>query len=289
MKKLAILFVTLLNCISLFSQNENRDYPFDIKIKGEGKPIIFIPGLASSGTVWDKTVQVLEKKYECHVLTLAGFVDQPPIEYGDAYLPKIQTKIVEYINKELKEKPIIIGHSLGGFLSLSLASAEPDLLEKIVIVDSYPFYSAAMNPMATEESAKAQGNMMKNMLVSMDDKSFANQQKMMMASMTTDSSNIELITQWSIQTDRKTMAQAMYELMTTDLRDEAELVKCPILVFGSWYAAKDYGITKEMIEKNYQTQFSKAKNCTIKVADTAKHFIMFDEPKWFIKNLESFL
>lgn len=289
MKKLAILFVVLFSCSLLFSQEKESNYPFNIEIKGEGKPIILIPGLASSGSVWDKSVEVLEKKYECHVLTLAGFVDQPPIQFGDSFLPKIQTKIVEYINNELKEKPIIIGHSLGGFLSLSIASAEPDLLEKIVIVDSYPFYSAAMNPMATEETAKSQGDMMKTMLVNMPNETFAAQQKMMMAAMTTDSSDIELITQWSIQTDRRTMAQAMYEIMTTDLRDETEFVKCPILVFGSWYAAKDYGITKEMVEKNYQSQFSKAKNCTIKVADTAKHFIMFDEYQWFIKNLELFL
>jgi alpha-beta hydrolase superfamily lysophospholipase len=146
-----------------------------------------------------------------------------------------------------------------------------------------------MNPMATEETAKVQGEMMKTSLAGMPDDVFASQQKMMMTSMATDPKDIELITEWSIDTDRKTMAQAMYEIMTTDLREDAALVKCPILVFGSWYAAKDYGITKEMTEKNFQTQFAKAKNCSIKMADTAKHFIMFDEPEWFIKNLELFL
>jgi len=262
MKKLAVLFVVFISSISLFSQVNNKDYPFHIEVKGEGKPIILIPGLASSGSVWDETVDVLEKKYECHILTLAGFVDQAPIEFGDSFLPKIQTKVIEYINNELEEKPIIIRHSLGGFLSLLISSAQPDLLEKIVIVDSYPFYSAAMNPTATEETAKVQAAMMKNMLITMPDESFASQQKMMMTSMTTDSSDIELITNWSIQTDRKTMAQAMYEIMVTDLRDEAAFVKFPILVFGSWYAAKDYGITKEMVEKNYLS-------CSLKINGNA--------------------
>lgn len=289
MKKLFILSIILFSAISLFSQITEKAYPFKVEIKGKGKPILFIPGLASPGSVWNETVAVLSKKHTCHVLTLAGFSDQAPMEFGDAFLPKVQAKIIEYIEEELKEQPIIIGHSLGGFLALSIASSEPDLLEKIVIVDSYPFYSAAMNPMATEETAMVQGEMFKKSLTAMSDDVFAAQQKMMMTSMATDPKDIEAIIQWSINTDRKTMAQAMYEIMTTDLRDEAALVKCPILVFGSWYAAKNYGITKEMTEKNFQSQFAKASNCTIKVADTAKHFIMFDEPEWFIKSLESFL
>jgi len=289
MKKVTILIVILFSTISLFSQSSNKDYPFKVEVKGTGKPIVFIPGLSSPGSVWDETVKVLEKEHVCHVLTLSGFVGEAPIKFGEAFLPKIQAKIIEYIQEELTEQPIIIGHSLGGFMALSIASAEPDLLEKIVIVDAYPFYSAAMNPMATVEFVKVQAEMLKKSLMTMTDEAFADQQKIMMKSMATDAGDISAITQWSIDTDRATMAQAMYEIMTTDLRGAVKSVKCPILVFGSWYAAKDYGITKEVIEKNFQTQFSKAANCTIRIADTAKHFIMFDEPAWFIKNLELFL
>ena len=288
MKKLTFLIVALFISTSAFSQENRTSYPFKIEIKGEGQPVILIPGLACSGEVWNKTVENLEKNYQCHILTLAGFANQPAIEFGDAYLPLIQENISNYIKNELKEKPILIGHSLGGFMSLSIASTHPDLVEKIVIVDSYPFYSAAMIPTATEETSKPQADMMKNMIVNTPDEAFASQQKMMMKSMVTSNENIDLVTLWSIQTDRKTMAQAMYEIMTTDLRDEAELVKCPILVFGSWYAAKDYGITKEMVTQNYQTQFSKAQNCNIQVADTAKHFVMLDEPEWFLEELNKF-
>ena len=108
MKKLAILFAVLFISLNSIAQQSKSDYPFEVQIIGEGKPIILIPGLASSGKVWDKTVATISKKHQCHVLTLAGFVDQAPIEFGASFLPKIQTKIVEYINKELKEKPIIM-------------------------------------------------------------------------------------------------------------------------------------------------------------------------------------
>lgn len=287
MKKLAILFVIFFYQTTTYSQSEK--YAFNIEIKGQGKPIILIPGLASSGKVWEKTTETLEKSFECHILTLAGFANQSAISLENGYLSIIENEIIKYIQNELNEKPIVIGHSLGGFLSLSMASSQPKLLEKIIIVDSYPFMSAAHNPKATEKNVLPQAKMMKKMMLSTSDSQFIQHQKMTMPTMITDSTNIQLATKWSMQSDRNTMAQAMFELMTTDLRDGIEKVKIPILVFGSWYGAKDYGITKKTVEANYKNQFSKADNCKIIVAETAKHFIMWDEPKWFINSVEAFI
>lgn len=287
MKKLAILLVIFFYQTTTYSQSEK--YAFNIEIKGKGKPIILIPGLASSGKVWEETTDTLEKNFECHILSLGGFANQKAISIKKGYLPIIENEIITYIQDELNEKPILIGHSLGGFLSLSIASSQPKLLEKIIIVDSYPFMSLAYNPNATVENVLPQAKMMKEMMLSTSDSLFIQQQKMMMPTMITDSINIQLATKWSIQSDRNTMAQAIYELMTTDLRNDIEKVKIPILVFGSWYGAKDYGITKETVRANYKNQFSKADNCEIKVAETAKHFIMWDEPKWFINSVQAFI
>lgn len=288
MKRLAFIFLLLL--ITQYTiQAQHASYPFDVQIEGQGKPVILIPGLACSGEVWNATVEVLKKNYECHILTLAGFSTQKAINLDKGFLPIIQDNINKYIKSNFKIKPIIIGHSLGGFLALSLASSEPDLLEKIVIVDSYPFYSAAMNPNATEENSLQQAKRFKEMFVAMPDSTFNEQQTLSMSSMVTNPEQAKIAVKWSSESDRATVAQAMYEIMTTDLRQEAEQVKCPILVFGSWYAAKDYGITKNIVKQNYQIQFAKAKSCIIKVADTAKHFVMWDEAEWFHKELIAFL
>lgn len=287
MKKLAILLVIFFYQIATYAQSEK--YAFKTEIKGKGKPIILIPGLASSGKVWEETTDTLEKSFECHILTLAGFANQKAISVEKGYLPIIENEIIKYIQNELKEKPIVIGHSLGGFLSLSIASSKPKLLKKIIIVDSYPFMPLAYNPNATEENVLPQAKMMKEMMLTTSDSVFIQQQKMTMPTMITDSTNIQLAIEWSKQSDRNTMAQAMYELMTTDLRNNIDKVKIPILVFGSWYAGKDYGITKEIVQSNYKNQFLKADNCQIKVAETAKHFVMWDEPKWFINSVEVFI
>src|SRR4051794_4650480 len=50
-----------------------------VEVSGSGRPIVFIPGLASSGEVWSSIVAGLQPSYSCHVLTLAGFAGRPPI------------------------------------------------------------------------------------------------------------------------------------------------------------------------------------------------------------------
>ncbi len=285
--------ITLSVCLFAFFQiqaQENFSDLFTIEIKGQGKPIILIPGLSCSGEVWKETVEKLSPNYECHILTLGGFAGIEAFPGSDTlFLPKIKKGIIKYIQEKDLQKPTIIGHSLGGFTALSIASTHSGLLSKIVIVDSYPFFSAAMNPNATEEMMKPQAQMMKTMMMNQDETTFKSQQRQSLPTMVTGAEDVEKILNWSLNSDRATVAQAMYELMTTDLRQEAGSVDCPILVLGAWYAAKDYGITQEMVKNNYQQQFSKAEDVQIFMANTAKHFIMLDEFDWFINNLNTFL
>src|SRR3982751_4729410 len=53
--------------------------PFQVKVTGRGQPVILIPGLSSSGETWDTTVAHYKDRFECHVLTVAGFAGVPRI------------------------------------------------------------------------------------------------------------------------------------------------------------------------------------------------------------------
>src|SRR5579863_2138533 len=86
---------------------------FHVDIIGKGKPMILIPGFASSGKTWDSTVARYKDRYECHVLTLAGFAGEPRIEAP--FLETVRKDLAVYIRKNKMDKPVIVGHSLGGF------------------------------------------------------------------------------------------------------------------------------------------------------------------------------
>jgi pimeloyl-ACP methyl ester carboxylesterase len=81
----------------------------------------------------------------------------------------------------------------------------------------------------------------------------------------------------------------MYELFSSDLRDQLYNIQCPVLVLGDWAAYKEYGATRENVMEKYRQQFSKVLHVKIAMSDTAKHFIMFDEPRWFFGQVDDFL
>ena len=286
MKKfMKIIPLLILLAISLHSKAEG----LKVKVSGEGQPIILIPGLTCDLSVWDATVERYESNYECHALTLPGFAGNPAIDFDEEYLNTVKGLILEYINDKNLKNPIIVGHSLGGFLAMLIAKDEPKLLDKIVIVDSLPFLTAIQMPAATAESAKPFAENMKKMMLSQNGEMAAANQKAMLKSMINDPENIEIAAKWGAASDANTVAQAMYELYTTDLRAELDKIEVPMLVLGAWIAYKDYGVTKEVTMSNFQAQYVKAKDCTIRLSDKGKHFIMWDDPEFFFASVDKFL
>ncbi|WP_332913418.1 alpha/beta hydrolase [Algoriphagus boritolerans] len=244
MKKLFLLYFILFGGLSTaFTQG------LDVQVSGEGPKIILIPGLASSGEVWDETVAQLSKNFECHVLTLPGFGGNPKVEMPEGFLGAMESLITNYINEQT-EKVTLIGHSVGGFISLRLSRSIPDKINRAIIVDSYPFYSAAFNPAATAENMVAMASQMKELMIAQSPEQFRAQQEISMPVMTTNQEKLPTAVNWSLESDRETTAQALFELMTTDYRDELAEVSTPILVLGAWHSGKAYGWTEESVKKN---------------------------------------
>src|SRR5579872_5414121 len=73
-----VLGVSLADVVA--ASPEGASKPFTVQVTGEGKPMILIPGLASSAAVWDSTVAHYAAHYQCHVLNLAGFAGVVPID-----------------------------------------------------------------------------------------------------------------------------------------------------------------------------------------------------------------
>lgn len=121
-------------------------------VVGRGPAIIFIPGLNSSGVVWDAIVKGLEDRYTCHILTLAGFAGEPAID--PPYLPTIRDAVLRYIQERRLGQPVIVGHSLGGVLALWLGATAESHVGSIVTIDGVPFFPGLTNPAATAESVR---------------------------------------------------------------------------------------------------------------------------------------
>jgi N-formylmaleamate deformylase len=269
------------------TSKETKHPSFKVEVTGRGEPMILIPGLASSGEVWASTIERYKANYECHVLTLAGFAGQPAIKAPS--LEKVRNDLVGYIREKKLKKPTIVGHSLGGFMALWLASVEPDLAGRLVIIDSLPFLGAINNPNATPETMKPQAEAMrKAMTTPQTDEQRRKMQEMYLQSMISDPAKVALALEWGVNSDPKTVAQAMYEMYTIDLRPSLARIKSPTLVIGTWIAYQQYA-TRAGVEKTFRDQYANLPGYRFVMSEAGKHFVMYDDPKLLFSEMDAFL
>jgi N-formylmaleamate deformylase len=273
----------------LFAQGSIDGYSFAVQKVGSGRPMILIPGLFCSGQVWDQAVEHFKSKYTCYEITLPGFAGQPPVQ-SDSILKTMAAELAKFIRQNNLRKPILVGHSLGGFLILLIGELYPDLPGELVVVSSAPFLPGlAMSPDVSVDSSRKIGIQIKSGMKSMTPDQIRQSQKFALPTMIRDSAKIALVTAMAVKSDAYTQGEVMYELFSTDLRTEMRNITCPILVLGDWVSYKKYGATRENVLKNYTDQFRLAKSTKIALNDNSYHFIMYDEPEWFYIQMDEFL
>lgn len=262
------------------------NYSFAVKVVGHGKPVILIPGLTCTGEVWDGTVARLKAKYQCHVLTLPGFGKQPPID--GPYLSHVRDDIIAYVKDKKLDHPAVIGHSLGGFMVFYLGVAEPKLFGPMVSVDGLPFLSLVFNPKATAENMKPMADLLAKQMSTSKPEAFKASIKSNLAQQITDPKNVDKMNVFCQDSNQANVAEAMKEMILTDLRGEVSKIESPILLLGAGQWAKN-DPQKKSLEDIYSSQIKTIPNAKLEVAWTARHFIMLDDPDFFYKAVEDFL
>jgi pimeloyl-ACP methyl ester carboxylesterase len=251
----------------LFVDRAFTPHAFTVHVTGKGRPVIFIPGLGCPGEVWDDTVAHLDD-VEAHVLTLAGFAGQRPVKPPLA--ATVRKELVRYIRGNKLRAPIIIGHSLGGFIAYWLAATAPDLIGGVVVVDAGPSLS---------DTDVETGRALRNMWAQAGDDELPEQVRAAYTGMTSDPKRIEPFIAQIAKSDRQTMGDTIYELVTTDISDRVSQISAPLLL-----VLADGGL-----QQRYKAQVQPVPHHEIVVLPRTRHFVMFDDPQGFVRAIEKFL
>jgi pimeloyl-ACP methyl ester carboxylesterase len=278
----------LLECrpLMLHAQTD-ANISFAVKKEGSGRPIILIPGFDCSGEVWKDVVKHYSGHYTCYSLTLPGFAGQPPIT-GDSIFPAIMQQLAGYIRQEKLERPIIVGHSMGGSLALDFAIHYPDLAGDLIIVSSAPCLPALKGSEVNADSLANMGQMAKKYMSSQTMEQVL-QSRPYIATMMLDSSRLPEIMDMTVKSDRPAGGEMVCEMLSNDLRPFTDRIQSRILALADWISYKNYGATHESTYTRLKDQYKKAAHVTIAINDKAHHFIMFDEPAWFYNQIDHFL
>jgi pimeloyl-ACP methyl ester carboxylesterase len=261
--------------------------PITISKIGQGPPVLFIPGLGCRAEVWRAAVEELSKRHLCVLVQIAGFGGLAAD--GTPDFERVKSAIVETVAREKWNKPVLVGHSFGGFLALSLASSHPNVFGKVVIVDAYPFPLGLMQPNLSPEAARQQALALQAMTLAQTGAEFRQQQALLLRMSVSEERHAQTVLEWMLASDRATLAQAQYEMLANDLRGQVSQITAPVLVLGTWAGREGLGFTREKVEQWLKQQYRAVPQVKIAVSDRSRHFVMLDDPAWLVDQVEGFV
>lgn len=285
----AALLAALLGFLpsALWSQAAAPASPaFAVKVEGSGPPMILIPGLLSSGEVWEGAVAHYRGRYTTHTLTLSGFAGVPPTG-ADPFLAAQRDAVVRYIRDQKLDRPVLVGHSLGAFLALWVAATAPELAGPVVAVDGVPYLVTLGDSTLTPERMRPQAEMGRTMYASLTPEQVGMQTRMVLQTQVKDSLHRETVVGWSRASDPATAGRAVAEMLTTDLRGAVAAIRAPVLLVASGDGADE--ARREGVLARYRAQVAKVPDHRVVVAADARHFVMLDDPAFFERQLDAFL
>ena len=259
-----------------------------VEVHGHGRPIVFLPGLTCSGAVWDGAVARYADRNECHVVTLGGFAGEPRFE--GPFLATARDSLLAYVDARDLDHPVLVGHSLGGVLAMQMAIARPGGFAGVVVMDALPFLGGSGDSTATESSARAAMAPLRDMIRGETREQYQAFERTSpyLASLVTDPGDLARVRRWGADSDPASMADAFYEVGTTDLREAIAGLRVPVLVLGTWYGVRDM-TTRDRVDSLFRRQYARAPQVQIALADSARHFLMLDAPGWTYGRVDAFL
>ena len=246
---------------------------FSVEVRGSGRDVILIPGLASSAAVWNGTVAGVPG-YRYHLVQVSGFAGAPV--GGNAQgkvVSGVADEIARYIAAEGLKRPALVGHSMGGTVALMVAARRPDLLGRVMVVDMPPQPAGFVGQSAAGMRGLAHT----------------------LQALTATPSGQRLIESAmemfggpqprDHRSDTGVVARATHELAVTDLTPELARIKAPLTVVYAVPNAEQRPLLQDRYMAGYR---GKADTRLVRV-DGSGHMIMFDQPAKFRAELKRFL
>ena len=103
---------------------------------GTGHPVLFLHGFAEDSRIWDTTIEHLKNDYQLIVPDLPGSGASSLLEANTVSINDYADVIHAILQEERIDKCTLIGHSMGGYISLAFAKKYPRKIEALGLFHS---------------------------------------------------------------------------------------------------------------------------------------------------------
>ena len=104
------------------------------KVYGDkGQSLIIIHGLFGMSDNWNSLGKQFSRYYKVHLVDLRNHGRSP---HAEEFNYEVMCEdILEYMEANNIDNPIVLGHSLGGKVGMKFAFAYPEKLKRLIVVD----------------------------------------------------------------------------------------------------------------------------------------------------------
>lgn len=118
------------------------------RIRGNGRPLIFLHGFPMHQGIWDNFAEYFIDTHTVVTLDLPGF-GKSELLPGVFSLDDVADEVLSFLEMHKLHNPVVIGHSLGGYVALAMIAKRPDLIDGIVL-----FHSTALADNAERKESR---------------------------------------------------------------------------------------------------------------------------------------
>ncbi len=245
------------------------------EVHGKGRPVILLHGWLGSWGLWQETMTFLGQYYRTYALDFWGFGESG--KKRSTYRVQDFVALVDQFMDQLgiMSAPLV-GHSMGGTVSLSVALNHPERVRKVVIVGS-PIVGSSLALPLKVAGYRSIAYLLFNMMGA-----FRFGMRVASPFICSDPRFPDMMDRDLSRTTLESFLLSIASLRRTDLRPNLNTIQVPAMgMFGDrdnivnpnqWKALKA-GLPEARIERFHK----------------AGHFIMLDDPRPFMEKLKDFL
>jgi len=272
-----------------WAQSGFRSDRISARVRGRGgRDVVFIPGLASTSDVWTRTAERIDDRCRVHLIDIRGFGGLEPGANAEGPVSgAVSREIGRYIREAGLARPALVGHSLGGQMAIRTAADQGSGVERLMVVDSAPFFPALIHAAATVGDVEPIARIAYQAVLFLGEEALREQAGGMGVRLGGAADAVFQTLGWQ-GGHRRLIAQALYEVLTTDLRHRLpEVAAETTVVYGSTRDAdaprRDFG---RMLRPTFASLPEPARFVPI---EGAEHMVMIDRPSAFNAAVDRFL
>lgn len=102
---------------------------------GKGLPIVFLHGFCETHAIWDDFADRFAEEYRIIIPDLPGFGKSEPLP-APFSIDDVARSVIHLLESLSLSQYILVGHSLGGYVSLAMAGLRPEAIHSMVLFHS---------------------------------------------------------------------------------------------------------------------------------------------------------